>query len=81
MNELNERLRVIKVQLEMERQKVVPNIEKIVELVKEEKKCLDLLRAQSRYYSNCEPSQTPELEYLRRQMFCLYLPLLFSFLF
>lgn len=44
MNELNERLRVIKVQLEMERQKAVPDIEKIVQLVKEEKKCLDLLR-------------------------------------
>ena len=44
MNQLNEKLRIIRVQLEAERKKAVPDIEKIVELVKEEKKCLDLLK-------------------------------------
>ena len=44
MNQLNEKLRIIRTQLEMERQKAVPDIEKIVQLVKEEKKCLDLLK-------------------------------------
>lgn len=43
MNQLNERLRIIRIQISAEKQKDKPNMETLEQLQKEEKECLKKL--------------------------------------
>ena len=45
MNQLNETLRIIRIQISAELKQDKPNLERIDQLRKEEEKCLDLIRS------------------------------------